>query len=109
MATNFVQRGENLTIAAPATAVNGEPVFAGAIRGIALHSAASGMPLDVATSGVWELAKVAADDIALGDVVYWDSSLTLATTDPTGNDELGVAVAAAGTSAALVTVRVSNF
>ena len=109
MATNFIQRGENLTIPAPAIVTNGEPVFAGSIRGIALHSAPMGMPVDVATGGVWELAKVAADDVSLGDAIYWDASASLATTTATDNVELGVAVAAAGTGMGTVSVRLASF
>ncbi|RVT84551.1 DUF2190 family protein [Rhodobacteraceae bacterium CCMM004] len=108
MATNYVQRGENLTITGPA-ATGGEPVFEGAIVGVALHSALAGQPIDVATHGVWEMPKVAADEIGTGDVIYWDDSVSLATTTETGNNELGVAVAAAAVDAATVNVRIRAF
>jgi len=109
MATNFIQRGDNLTIPAPATVTSGAPVIAGEIVGIALGDAASGASVDVATSGVFEISKVAADDMALGDVIYWDDSAELATIAATDNTKLGVAVAAAGTGAGAVNVRLSGF
>lgn len=109
MATNFIQRGDNLTIPAPATVTSGAPVIAGEIVGIALGDAASGAAVDVATSGVFEIAKVAADDMALGDVIYWDDSAELATITATDNTKLGVAVAAAGTGTGAVNVRLSGF
>lgn len=109
MATNFIQRGDNLTIPAPATVTSGAPVIAGEIVGIALGDAASGASVDVATSGVFEIPKVAADDMALGDVIYWDDSAELATTTATDNTKLGVAVAAAGTGTGAVKVRLSGF
>lgn len=109
MATNFIQRGDNLTIPAPATVTSGAPVIAGEIVGVALGDATSGATVDVATCGVFELSKVAADDMALGDVIYWDDSAELATITATDNTKLGVAVAAAGTDTGAVNVRLSGF
>ena len=109
MATNFIQPGDNLTIPAPATVTSGAPIIAGEIVGIALGDAASGASVDVATSGVFELQKGAADDMGLGDVIYWDSSEGLATITATDNTKLGVAVAAAGTGTGAVRVRLSGF
>lgn len=111
MATNYIQPGENLTIPAPATVTSGAPVFAGSIVGIALGDAASGESCDMATCGVWEIAKVAADDVSLGAPIYWDETAELATIDDdTGaNPKLGVAVAAAGNGVGAVNVRLSSF
>ena len=109
MATNFIQRGDNLTIPAPATVTSGAPVIAGEIVGIALGDAASGAAVDVATLGVFEIAKVAADDMSLGDVIYWNDSAELATITATDNTKLGVAVAAAGAGTGAVNVRLSGF
>ncbi|BBU54061.1 hypothetical protein KU6B_03260 [Mameliella alba] len=109
MASNYIQYGDNLTIPAPATVTSGTPVIAGEIVGIALGGATSGDPVDVATCGVFELSKVAADAIDLGDVIYWDASAGLATITATDNTKLGVAVAAAGTGTGAVRVRLSGF
>ncbi|AXQ95684.1 DUF2190 family protein [Cereibacter azotoformans] len=106
---NFVQPGDTLTIPAPASVLSGQPVIAGEIVGIASGDAASGAAVDVATSGVFELPKVAADAVTLGAPIYWDAEAELATTTETDNIKLGVAVAAAAASTATVRVRLSGF
>lgn len=111
MATNFIQTGANLTIPAPAAVLSGEPVFAGEILGIALGDAASGASVDVATTGVFTLPKVAIDVVTLGAPVYWDAGAELATIDDaTGaNPKLGVATEAAAGSTGIVKVRIASF
>jgi predicted RecA/RadA family phage recombinase len=104
MAKNFIQSGKVLTIPAPADVDSGGVVIAGEIVGVAQGAAKSGEPVDVATSGVWELPKVAADDVELGAAVYWDEGTKLATVTVTDNARLGTATAAAGDSADTVAV-----
>ena len=109
MAKNFVQPGDTITIPAPAAVLSGAPVIAGDIRGIAQGDAAAGAPVDVATSGVWELPKVAAGAFALGGKVYWIGADGLATSTASGNTLLGVAVEAAAAGTATVKLRLSGF
>ena len=109
MARNFIQPGDVITIPAPAAVAGGFPVIAGDIKGIAQGDAASGAAVDVKTSGVWELPKVAANAFTLGAKVYWDAGDDLATTTATDNTLLGVAVAAAAASTATVLVRLTGF
>lgn len=109
MARNYIQFGDTITIPAPASVLSGFPVIAGDIKGIAQGDAASGAPVDVKTSGVWELPKVGANAFTLGGKVYWNAGDELATTTASGNTLLGVAVAAAGASTATVLVRLSGF
>ena len=104
---NFIQSGVNLTIPAPAEVTSGGVVIAGNIIGIAAGNAANGAPVDVVTSGVFELPKVAANAFTLGAPVYWDG--TLATSTASGNTKIGVAVAAAVASTGAVRVRLSAF
>jgi predicted RecA/RadA family phage recombinase len=106
---NYIQKGDTLTIPAPVAVLSGEPVIAGAIVGIASCDALSGAAVDVATSGVFELPKVAADAFAIGAAVYWDDEADLATSTATDNTKLGVAVAAATASTATVILRLSGF
>lgn len=106
---NYVQRGDTLTIPSPAVVLSGGVVIAGEIKGIAAGHAASGEPVDVQTSGVFELPKVAANAFALGAVVHWDGTAGLATSTASGNTRLGVAVEAAAASTATVRVRLSGF
>ena len=109
MAQNFVQPGDTLTIPAPAAVLSGGVVIAGDIKGIAQSDAASGAAVDVATRGVWELPKVAANAFALGAKVYWNAGDGLATTTASGSTLLGVAVVEAAPSTATVAVRLSGF
>lgn len=107
MASNYVQVGDTLSIPAPADVLSGGVVIAGGIVGIAQNDALTGALVDVATTDVWELAKVGADAFALGDPVYWDDTANLATVTTTGNTLIGVAIAAAGAGVATVKVRLN--
>lgn len=109
MAKNYIQRGDTLTIPAPAAVLSGGVVIAGDIKGIAQGDAAAGVPVDVATRGVWELPKVAANAFTLGGKVYWNATDGLATSTASGNTLLGVAVEAAPADTAAVKVRLSGF
>lgn len=106
---NFVQAGSALTIPAPATVASGDVVIVGNIIGIANAAAASGADLDVTTTGVFILPKVAIDAFAVGATVYFDTATKLATATASGNPAIGTAVAAAGADAASVKVRLKSF
>ena len=49
---NFVQHGLTITLAAPAAITSGSGVQVGAIFGVAMHDAASGDPVETATSEI---------------------------------------------------------
>lgn len=104
---NFVQEGKTLAVTAPAAVTSGQYVVVGAIRGVAASDAASGESLEVVTEGVFTMPKVTADDIAAGDLVYWDATAGKVTkTAGTGSKPLvGVAVRAAGNGVASVDVK----
>ena len=105
MATNFVQPGETLTLAAPANVLSGAGVVIGSIFGIAQGNALSGALVDLNTQGVWTLPKVSALAIAVGDVVYWDNATKLVTKTAGGNTRIGLAVTAAANPSGTVQVR----
>ncbi len=109
MAKNYIQPGDTVTILAPVPVASGSVVIAGSIAGIAQGDAAIGAAVDVATSGVWELPKVAADNLPLGAPIYWASGTGLATFTASGNTKIGVAVEAAAASTGTVKVRLSGF
>lgn len=104
MATNYVQVGNNITVTAPGTISSGTVVAIGNLIGIAAGSANSGQPLDLIVSGVFNVAKAGAEEIAAGDPVFWDGEFASAE-EETGSVRLGTAVAAAGNGAATVRVR----
>ncbi len=105
---NYVQRGVNLTLPAPADIASGSVVSVGAIIGIAAESALSGADLDIVTLGVFTLPKVSALAVAIGDKVYWDATAKLVTNTASGNALLGVAVAAAADPSGTVNVRLNG-
>lgn len=67
---NFVAPGEyGLTVTAPASGVTaGQLVIVKAIVGVAACDAAAGAPVELATEGVYNLAKNAPDALHQGDV-----------------------------------------
>lgn len=108
MATNFVQPGNTITVTAAAVAAGGAVVKVGNIIGVAAGDAAIGDALDIETTGVWELPKVSALAIDVGDVVYWDAATGLVNKTSSGNTKLGVAVKAAANPSGTVRVRLSG-
>src|SRR5690606_35118552 len=78
---NFVQPGNRITVPAPAPVKGGEVVIIGELAGIAFGDAAAGEPVDLALNGVFDLPKVAADAITVGDAVYYDATAKLVTGD----------------------------
>ena len=105
MATNFVQPGETLTLAAPADVLSGAGVLIGSIFGIAQGNALSGALVDINTQGVWTMPKVSALAIAVGDVLYFDNATKLVNKTSSGNTRIGLAVTAAANPSATVRVR----
>lgn len=95
MATNWVQPGDVLTIAAPYDVLSGGGMLVGSIFGVAAHDALSGAQVSINKMGVFDLAKVSAQAWTAGALIYWDNSAKLATTVSTGNTLIGMATAAA--------------
>ena len=102
---NYVQQGQVLTLSAPGAVVSGQYVTVGAIRGVAAYDAASGEPVELATEGVFSLPKATAEDIAAGDVVYWNGTACTKTPGTGSKPLVGVAVKAAGNGVATVNVK----
>ncbi|MDP3263910.1 MAG: DUF2190 family protein [Tabrizicola sp.] len=105
MAANYQSVGNHLTIPAPELVSSGGVVIVGSIAGVALGSAAAGEPVDVAVTGIWELPKVGAQTLSLGEPVYWDSTADLVTETASDNTRLGTVAKAAGPGVATVAVR----
>lgn len=102
---NYIQPGVNLTLPAAADIKSGEVFILGAITGIAAGDALEDEMVDVVTSGVFRLDKVAADAFAVGDAVYFDEVNKLATVEATGNTRIGTAVKIAVDGSAAVEVK----
>ncbi|MCO6385019.1 DUF2190 family protein [Oceanicola sp. 502str15] len=107
---NYVQKGENITVTAAAAATSGQGVLVGNLFGIAAGDAEIGDDLDLVTVGVFSMAKVSTDVLAVGDPVYWDDTAKLATADDDSgaNAEIGLAVTAAANPSGTVNVRLNG-
>ena len=107
---NYVQPGESITLTAAAAATSGDGVLVGSLFGVAAGDAAIGETMVLTTKGVFTMPKVSTDVMAVGDVVYWDDSAGLVTTDDdTGNNpRVGLAVTAAGNPSGTVNVRLDG-
>ena len=106
---NHVQPGNTLTFPAPAAVLSGGIVVAGAIVGVAARSAGEGELIDVDVVGVFELPKVAALAIDIGDVVYYSPTTGLISKTTTGdNRKIGVATSAAANPSGFVNVRLNG-
>ncbi|GJD51092.1 hypothetical protein OPKNFCMD_3843 [Methylobacterium crusticola] len=105
---NFVQKGEVVTLTAPANLLSGDVVIVGAIFGVAAADALSGADVEVVTGGVYDLPKVSAQAWTQGAAVYWDATAKNATTTAGSNTKLGVAVLAAANPSAVGRVRLNK-
>jgi predicted RecA/RadA family phage recombinase len=105
---NHVQAGVNLTLPAPYDVLSGGVVVIGNIFGVAAGDALSGADVDVVTGPeVFELPKVSALAINVGDKVYFDSATKLVNKTASGNTYIGVAVTAAANPSGTVHVRLN--
>lgn len=104
---NFVQPGRFVTIAAPAALSSGDGVLIGDLFGVAATDAGIGASVEIATEGVFDLPKEATTDaFDVGDAVEWDLANDRIAALSTGV-KIGVAVAAAGATAATARVRLT--
>lgn len=106
---NYVQRGDILTVTAPTGGVSsGDGVQVGNLFGVAAFDAAEGADVELAVEGVFNLPKVTADDLAVGDTLYWDdASGKLSSTQGSADIKVGLAVAAAGNGVTTVDVKLA--
>lgn len=108
MATNFVQKGETVTLTAPdGGVVSGQAVLIGSLFGVCQYDAAAGDEVEVALVGVFDLPK-AAVAIAEGADVYWKTSTAQITTAGDGDYAVGAATVAAGQFAGTARVRLNG-
>lgn len=104
---NYIQAGDNVTLTAPRTLVSGDGFMAGSLFAVASTDAASGENVEGVTKGVVVLPKATPLAISQGDPVYWDNTAFKVNKTST-NPLIGVCVAAAGSSATTVYVRLNS-
>jgi predicted RecA/RadA family phage recombinase len=103
---NFIQPGDVVTVAAPATIASGGGVLVGTLFGVAVTDAASGEPVEIKTTGVFTLPKASAQAWTVGVAIYWDGSLC--TTVSTDNTLIGKALAVAANPSGSGVVRLDD-
>ncbi len=112
---NFVQPGDNLTVAAPYAVDSGEGVLIDQLFGVACGDAANGAQVDICCTGVFAIAKPSADVFTVGQPVAFDITTKTARSgndtdsNSAGDSEatIGVCVEAAGAGATSVKVKLA--
>lgn len=104
---NYVQKGETITLTAPAAVSSGDGVLVGKFFGVAVADAASGAEVEATLCGVFELPK-ATGAITQGALVYWDNTAKNVTTTSTSNTLIGAAVVAAASGDTTAIVRLNG-
>lgn len=115
MQAKFVQEGKSIDYTPVSAVVAGAVVLFGTIPCVATRPIAAGELGAVAIEGVFDIVKDNSN-IALGDAIYWDADADPvggdagtggASRTATGNNLMGVALAAAGADATTVRVRLT--
>jgi predicted RecA/RadA family phage recombinase len=92
---NFLQKGEIVTVPAPADVSSGDFVTVGGFAGVAQMDAASGDDVAIVRTGIFTLPKATGAAWAKGDPLYWAAGTSKFTTVASGNLPAGVAAEAA--------------
>jgi len=106
---NHIQKGDVITVPAPAGGtVSGEGVIVGSIFGIAAYGSAEGDPVELATTGVYQLPKASAAVLTMGARVAWDDTAKQVNATGVGRFPIGIAIEAAGNGITSVAVRLDG-
>lgn len=105
----YIQNGHVVTVPTPTGGIaSGDALIVGNIFGIAAYSSAEGEPVELATTGVFQLPKASAAVVTVGARVAWDNTAKEVTTPAAGRYPIGVAVEAAGNGVTSATVRLDG-
>ena len=107
---NYVQPGDMLTVAAPASVSSGQLVRIQGLVGVASGHAANGAAVVIKTEGVFDLAKGtgASTSLAVGDLVYVSATGANVSSSATSNALVGTVVAAAANADTTVRVKLAQ-
>lgn len=96
---NYVQRGDTVTLIAPANLASGAPFAVGAIFAVATNAALSGAQVEGARVGAFDLPKATGQTWSVGARLYWNGAAL--TTVGEENLFVGAALQDASSSAAI--------
>jgi predicted RecA/RadA family phage recombinase len=107
---NYIQEGDTITVTAPEALVSGDFVQVGRIRGVAVTSAASGAPVELRTTGVYDIEKLGTEEFAsVGLPVYvvlsGNGIKKVTTASTTANVLVGINLATSGAVAGKLRVK----
>lgn len=106
---NYIQNGHVITVAGPTGGVtSGEGLIVGNIFGVAAYAAAAGDPVELATTGVFQLPKATAAVLTVGARVAWDNTAKNINVPGAGRFPVGIATEAAGNGTTSVAVRLDG-
>ncbi len=106
---NFIQNGHILRVTAPVGGVtSGAAMIVGSIFGIAAYSSSEGDPVELGTTGVYQLPKATAAVFAVGTRAAWDDTAKNINVPGTGRFPVGIVTEAAGNGTTSVAVRLDG-
>lgn len=108
MSSKYIAPGQIIEVTAPEAVSADEVVQVGQIVGMAIHSADNGDPVQLGVVGIYTFPCKSTDDIAQGDLLYWDTANDELTSTASGNLLVGYAVAASGSGTATVDVKLTG-
>lgn len=108
MASNYIQEGDVLTLAAPYNVTSGQGAQVGSQFAVALQDTLSTVSGEFATGGVWSLAKTSAQAWTVGQKIYWDNSNKRCDSDGTVGILIGVATAVAANPSSTGNVKLNE-
>lgn len=107
MTNKYVMSGDVIDYVAPAAIVSGQVLLIGVRIGVALAAIASGATGAVRMLGIFTIAKLTTDVVAVGVALYWDNTNSRLTTTATANTLAGFATAAAGNGVTTVEISIN--
>ena len=106
---NYIQNGHIVRVTTPAGGIaSGDALIVGSIFGIAAYSSAEGDPVELSTTGVFQLPKASAAVLTVGARVAWDNTAKNINVPGTGRFPVGTATEAAGNGITSVAVRLDG-
>lgn len=107
---NFVQHGDMITVPAPAGGtVSGKLYRVNGLIGVAATTETEGNPVELKTTGCFDLEKTSAQAWAVGNPIYAIAASNMLTNVPgTGNYLVGVATAVAANPSSTGRVRLNG-
>jgi predicted RecA/RadA family phage recombinase len=106
---NFIQNGHVIRVTTPAGGItSGTAIIVGSIFGIAAYSSSEGDPVELGTTGVYQLPKATAAVLTVGALVAWDNAVKNINVPGAGRFPVGVVTEAAGNGTTSVAVRLDG-